>query len=121
MSEVKETASITFRGQVISSQEARGIIDELGIALANLDPILTESPAGQSIPFLIGPRWHVELAQQPGSLPIGTLLCLRDPACGWRGFILPWECVASLAGAMSNHLAIASSHRVTHHTNQSLH
>ncbi len=94
-------ACIEFRGQTLSVEDARMMIQELIVAIASGSPELSNSPVGMPMQTISDPRWYTEYA--PGSA--GTLICFRDPGLGWRGFILPWASAAHLVGLIVQQMA----------------
>lgn len=93
--------NVIFRGRSVPIDEARNMLRELYDALAKEAPVVTDTPAGQTIATLMDPKWWVE----PSTEPPGALLCLRDPALGWRGYLLPWFEAGNLAGLLVSQMA----------------
>lgn len=84
--------TVKFRGRLIQVGEARAMIDELSIALSKADPVTTDLPDGVKMLHLNDPRWYTQTSPDM----TGSMLCFRDPAMGWRSFVLPWDGVRKL-------------------------
>ena len=78
---------VLFRGEKIDVTEAREMFAELGAALSAADPDLSDFPAGKEIPAVMNPVWYTEMARAPFE---GSMVSFRDPALGWRAFLIPW-------------------------------
>lgn len=96
-------ATINFRGTEFTSEEARKMVSELMHELAQKDPVQTENPNGQQIEIVINPAWYTELSAHS---PHASLLCIRDPGIGWRGYIMGFDSVAKLVGVFANQMSV---------------
>jgi hypothetical protein len=97
---------VLFRGEKIDVTEAREMLAELGAALSAADPDLSDFPAGKEIPAVMNPVWYTEMARAPFE---GSMVSFRDPALGWRAFLIPWPHVATLVGAFAQQMALAAA------------
>lgn len=97
-----EKQPIMLDGKELTPDAARQIVHHLMVELATKAPDESKMPDGM-IYALTDPMWRSEVP----AVFNGSMLVIKDPAMGWRGFMLPWNEVSRLVAVMATQLADA--------------
>jgi hypothetical protein len=86
---------------LLDAQELGGLIEELSLLRANMQPGVPNTPSlTHQYVMEMNPSWYTERAP----LFDGAALFLRHSGLGWACFALPTESLRKLADALNKHI-----------------